>query len=295
MPALLQIDSSARLRGSTSRTLTALFAQSWRAAHPGALWEALDVAAHPLPHFQAVAAPEETVSGDGDEATRTAAICDQVRRATCLVVGVPMYTYTIPSTLKAWLDRLTLLKNFRRAGANAPPLGFKRVVFIIARGGSYAPGAPKAGSDFQTPLLAAICATLGLDGDIHFVHVEMTQAAVDPKLTAFQGLHARSRSQAEARLTALARDLPDPLAPAATAAPPWSAAATPVEEPNMATNVPPPPDARQEPGHSREQVRLAPPKPATSQPAPAAEDQADGSPGQAPGPKAQDGRPSPSR
>lgn len=263
MNTLLQIDSSARLRGSTSRALTALFADAWRAAHPDGTVEHLDLARAPLPHFQAVAAAADLACDDRDEPALTARLNQGMQQASCVVIGAPMYTYTIPTTLKAWLDRISLLRNFSPAPGQPGPLGAKRVVVVTARGGSYAPGAPKAGSDFQTPLLTAVFASLGLAADLHFVHAEMTQAASDPKLERFVGLQQRLRHEAEARLAALARGLTDPLAPGATLAPPWGTAPGAGEGETMASDLPPPPDARREPGHSREQVHLGkrPPSP----------------------------------
>lgn len=205
MSELLHIDSSARREGSSSRALTALFATAWRERHPGAPVHTLDVTRPPLPHLSDVRTHYRLdEDGDRDDPQSMYQINLRARSATHWVIGAPMYNYTVPSTLKAWLDRIAILPNFADRQTGAPPLGDKVIVVVTARGGSYAPGTPKAGHDFQTPLMRAVFGALGLAQGLHFVHCEMTLAGQDPKLANFRALGEQSRRDAEARLVELA-------------------------------------------------------------------------------------------
>jgi FMN-dependent NADH-azoreductase len=78
------------------------------------------------------------------------------------------------------------------------------VVVVTARGGSYAPGAPRAHFDFQEPYLRAFFSQLGLERDLTFVHSEFTMAAVVPALAQFKDKAAASREAARHAVQRLA-------------------------------------------------------------------------------------------
>jgi FMN-dependent NADH-azoreductase len=212
MSHLLHLDSSARQIGSSSRALTQFFVDAWRRHHPDGEVTRLDLAADPIDHLGDVRSHYALdQDADRDDPHSMYQLNLSMRRASHLIVGAPMYTYTIPTTLKAWLDRIAILPNFADRQTGAPPLGSKLIVVVTARGGSDAPGTPKAPHDFQTPLLRAVFGALGLGQGLHFVNCEMTLAASDPKLHQFKELGERSLRDAEARLLELA-EMPAPLA-----------------------------------------------------------------------------------
>ncbi|MFI9329460.1 FMN-dependent NADH-azoreductase [Kitasatospora sp. NPDC052868] len=209
-PALLHIDASIRASGSVSRELSARFAAQWRRHHPGAGHTYRDLAADPVPHLTH-AVREAMLDPDGDhgeppqERALTEALTAEVRAATTVVIGAPMYNYAIPSTLKAWLDRLVTPAHMVAPGAGPGPLGGASVVVVTARGGSYAPGTPREGWDHQEPYLRAVLGSIGLAGDLAFVHAELTTARTVPAMAALRPLAEKSLAVAYEAVDRLAR------------------------------------------------------------------------------------------
>ncbi|WP_174315835.1 NAD(P)H-dependent oxidoreductase, partial [Streptomyces sp. CB01881] len=118
---------------------------------------------------------------------------------------VPMYNYSIPSTVKAWLDRLVTPVHMVAPGGGPGPLSGKSVVVVSARGGSYAPGTPREGWDHQEPYLRSVLGSVGLADDLGFVHAELTMAGVVPQMAALRPLAEKSLASAYETLDALAR------------------------------------------------------------------------------------------
>lgn len=112
MPHLLQIDSSADLRHSESRAHTRLFAEAWRARGAEYTVSHRDLHVHPLPHLEDAALHWSTdMRREGDRVSRGAEllqdeIVDELLAADAVVIGAPLYNYSLPSTLKAWIDRI---------------------------------------------------------------------------------------------------------------------------------------------------------------------------------------------
>ena len=128
----------------------------------------------------------------------------EVLAADVLLLGVPMYNYTIPSTLKSWLDHI-LVPEFRADAATGTGLlAGKRVHVVATRGGSYAPGTPRETWDHQEPLLRQYFIGLGLEGTTTFVQAEMTLSYVKDELRQFQHIADSSREQAYKALHELA-------------------------------------------------------------------------------------------
>src|ERR1700732_2083466 len=93
--------------------------------------------------------------------------------ADIVVIGAPMYNFTIPSQLKAWIDRILVGgKTFRYTEAGPQGLaGGKSVIIASSRGGLYAPGMPFAANDFQEPYLRAVFRFIGIE-DIEIIRAE---------------------------------------------------------------------------------------------------------------------------
>jgi len=89
------------------------------------------------------------------------------------VLAVPMYNFSIPSTLKAWIDHVARRGRTFSYTENGPEglLKDKKVFVLVARGGVYSNGAPAAPFDFQEPYLRTVLGFLGLT-DVTFVHLE---------------------------------------------------------------------------------------------------------------------------
>jgi FMN-dependent NADH-azoreductase len=183
MTNLLHIDSSIRREGSVTREITGAFADVWRSSNPGGGYTYRDLNADPVPHV------------DGAEHGVTADLVAEVRAADVILIGAPMYNFSIPSTLKAWIDHFATSEFFPREDGTFE-LGGKRVVVVTARGGSYKPGTPREGFDFQEPYLRAVFSMIGLDHELEFVHAELTLADVNPQLHQFRELAVESLADA---------------------------------------------------------------------------------------------------
>lgn len=162
---LLHLDSSALTDHSVTRQLSAAIVAQWREAQPGLQVEYLDLDRNPPPHFTG----RSLAKTDTVETTQADRIMEQFLAADIVVIGAPMYNLTIPSTLKAWIDRIAVAgKTFRYTENGSEGLARgKRVVIASGRGGVYSGKA----SDFQEPYLRHVFAFLGIE-EVAFVRAE---------------------------------------------------------------------------------------------------------------------------
>jgi FMN-dependent NADH-azoreductase len=175
---LLRIDSSAR-RNSVSRQLTERFVEAWKKENPSGEVIHRDLATTSLP----LITDEWTLAAHSDPATLTPAqretlsvsdaLIEELLAADTVVIGAPMYNFTLSAPLKAWLDQAVRAGRTVLWGPNGPQgaLKGKKVVVLTSRGGSYRPGSPTAHYDYQEPYLRHILAFIGLT-DVTFIHAE---------------------------------------------------------------------------------------------------------------------------
>ncbi|WP_327147728.1 FMN-dependent NADH-azoreductase [Nocardia sp. NBC_01329] len=200
MPTLLHLDASARTH-SISRAVSAAFAESWRVDHPGAGYVYRDLAADPVPFIDAgwteicdAALAAGTTDPDHFAAlVRTPAqaaswrivepLLTELLAADIVLIGTPMYNYSVPAALKAWLDQVT----FPRIS-----LAPRRFVVATARGGAYSPGTPKAAYDYQERYLRDFFAGHFTVTDTVFINTELANSRQDPALAALRGRHDAS-------------------------------------------------------------------------------------------------------
>lgn len=107
-------------------------------------------------------------------AKRGEAYIEDVEAADAIVIAAPMYNFSIPSTLKAWLDHITQAGRTFRYTAEGRPEGLlkdKKVYVVASRGGVYTGDSPVKTMDFQEPYLRHMLGFIGLT-DVSFVHVE---------------------------------------------------------------------------------------------------------------------------
>ena len=166
---ILQIISSARGAESYSTRLSQGIIDKLLVAQPGSTVVVRNVATHPFPHLeeahlQAYFAPAEGRSPEQQEAVRHSdeAIA-QIMAADVLVIGVPFYNFTIPSSLKSWLDHLTragVTFRYTAAGPEGLITG-KKVYLAVASGGIYSEG-PQQAYDFAAPYLRFMLGFLGM-------------------------------------------------------------------------------------------------------------------------------------
>jgi len=110
----------------------------------------------------------DTISHLGSQnlgAAEGAEILQEFLDADVIVIGAPMYNFSIPSQLKAWIDRIMVAgKTFHYTATGPEGLaGGRKVIIASARGGLYAPDTPQAGNDFHEPYLRAVFRFIGID------------------------------------------------------------------------------------------------------------------------------------
>ena len=182
---LLHVDSSVLGDHSASRAMSAAIVARLRSEHPGVDVTYRDLAAQTLPHFTPVLAEGHPC------VSRNAEILDEFLAADTVVVGAPMYNFTIPTQLKAWLDRiLTAGKTFRYT-ENGPQglAGGKRVIVASSRGGVYSEG-PAMAADFQEPYLRQVFGFIGIH-DVEFVRAEGLNLGAAQRAAALAKAHTR--------------------------------------------------------------------------------------------------------
>lgn len=163
---LLHIDSSVLGENSASRSLTAAIVARLRVEHPGMEITRRDLAAQTLPHFTPVLAEgHPCVARNGE-------ILDEFLAANIVVIGAPMYNFSIPTQLKTWIDRIQIAGKTFRYTENGPEglAGPKRVIIASSRGGIYSEG-PATAVDFQETYLRHVLGFIGI-GDVEIVRAE---------------------------------------------------------------------------------------------------------------------------
>ncbi|MGW2633547.1 FMN-dependent NADH-azoreductase [Streptomyces chattanoogensis] len=210
MATLLHIDSSLFPEGgSASRSVTAAFRKTWEEQHPDGTVVYRDLSADPLPHLDGVAASAAFSDPATHSPEQQAAfalrveLAEELERADAVLIGAPMYNFTIPSTLKAWLDQVIIMG--RTAGAEPSAKGTPAIV-VASRGGSYAPGTPREGMEYVLNYLeAALGGGLGLEVD--FIVPELTMAPANPAMADLIPKFEASRDQALEDAAAKAKSL----------------------------------------------------------------------------------------
>lgn len=174
---LLHIDSGILGEHSVSRRLTAAVVAQWTADVPDLDVTYRDLAAEPLDHLSGAV----VASGFADGA----AALEEFLAADVIVVGAPMYNFTIPSQLKAWIDRLAVQgKTFRYTESGPVGLaGGKTLIVVSTRGGFYGADTPLAGLDHQETYLRTVFGFLGIT-DIRFLRAEGVAISPDHKTAA---------------------------------------------------------------------------------------------------------------
>ena len=164
-------------------------------AKPGATVVQRDLGAAPIPHLTTsnLAGVRGVPATDAELAAR--ALSDQLiaelRAADTIVIGAPMYNFSIPTGLRAWFDyvlRAGETFSYSEAGPKGL-LGGKRVIVIELRGGLYSEG-PAQTIDFQEPYLRHLLGFMGL-ADVAFIHAEKIGFGPDAREAALIGAKAK--------------------------------------------------------------------------------------------------------
>lgn len=172
---ILQINASIRAADANSTRVARQIVERLQAANPAATLDVLDLGANPPAVLDGAALAALFTPADqrsAEQAARVAsddALIAQVQAADVLVLGVPMYNFTIPVQLKSWFDAIARNGVTFRYTANGPEglLKGKTAYVALARGGRYRDTA----LDSQVPLIRTFLGFLGIT-DVHFIYAE---------------------------------------------------------------------------------------------------------------------------
>lgn len=210
MPTLLHIDSSLNGATSVSREVAHTFRETWEAENPGGTVVYRDLNAEPLPHLDAVSyysastAAEERTPEQQQAYELRDKLASELESADAVLLGAPLYNYSIPSTLKSWLDHVII--RGRTSGVEQTTVAGKPTFVVSSRGGSYAPGTPMEGNDFAHPYLNWVLAG-SMKLDVTFIIPELTLAPVTPGMEQLVDKAHASRAQAHEQARQCAKAL----------------------------------------------------------------------------------------
>ena len=193
MTTLLQINTSLFGENGNSSQLTRRFIDVWQAAHPEGRVIVRDLTRDSLPHLDAERIQALFSKPEGRKREQQAivdvsdALIAELKAADVVVIGLPLYNFGIPSTLKAYFDHIARAGVSFRYTAQGPEglIGDRKVYVLAARGGFYQ-GTP---ADTQTPFVTNFLNLLGIK-DIEFVYAEGLNVSSEAKARAMQNAGA---------------------------------------------------------------------------------------------------------
>jgi FMN-dependent NADH-azoreductase len=149
---ILHIDASINGENSASRAISRSIVDQLTIEHGGASVVYRDLAAAPLPHLTLAAFADTSV-------------LDEFMSADTVVIGAPMYNFTLPTQLKTWIDRIVIAGTTFRYTANGPEglATGKRVIVALARGGFYNAGSPASALEHLETYLRGIFNFIGIE------------------------------------------------------------------------------------------------------------------------------------
>jgi FMN-dependent NADH-azoreductase len=166
MPTLLSIEVSPRGEHSTSRKLASVFTEGWRASHPGGSVITRDLMKTNLPFVDlpwigGAFTPPEQHSPESKAAIKISdELVAELKAANQIVLATPMYNFSIPAVLKAYIDHIV------RVGVtvqdNVGLLTGKKATIIMATGGDFSPGSPVEGYNLASGYLRQVLGFIGI-------------------------------------------------------------------------------------------------------------------------------------
>jgi len=166
---ILHLDSSILGAASVSRSLSSSIVARLVTLHPGSNVIYRDLASDPALHLSSehLAAWQGAGAKDGllrEDLFKGNAYLEELQESQIVVIGTPMYNLTIPTPLKAWIDRIALVGKTFHYTANGPEglLKNKQAYIVSSRGGIYSPGSPAAPLEHQESYLIGLLGFLGI-------------------------------------------------------------------------------------------------------------------------------------
>jgi FMN-dependent NADH-azoreductase len=178
MQKILLIQSSPRGANSFSSKLSMAIVESLKTKNLDSTVTTRDLTAHPVPHLEethlaAFFSPPETHTTESKKAIHhSEESIAELMNADVIVIGVPMYNFSIPSVLKAWIDHICRAGHTFKYSSSGPEglVKGKKVYLAVATGGVYSEG-PMKSFDFTEPYLKSVLGFLGMT-DVTTVRVE---------------------------------------------------------------------------------------------------------------------------
>lgn len=186
---ILHVDSSITGQNSISRALSLAIVERLLAGNAAATVVRRDLAADPLPYYDAQriaeGVQEAPSEGDGEPAHLGASVVEEFMSADVIVVGTPMYNFGIPAQLKTWIDYLAVAGVTFTYTATGPEglAGGRRVILASARGGIYVEGTPQAAVEHQESYLKAVFNFFGIE-EVEVIRAEGVRMGPDAQSAA---------------------------------------------------------------------------------------------------------------
>jgi len=205
MRKLLHIDSSILGTNSVSRQLTAQIVASWRAAHPATDVSYLDLAVNTPSHLSAESLGFRLPAGAADlsdvqqrENAVSEALVSQFLAVDVVVIGAPLYNFSIPTQLKAWIDRVAQVGRTFKYTEKGPVglAGGKTVIVASTRGGVYSTSDAGNAMEHQESYLKTVFGFLGVT-DVRFVRAEGLAMGEAAKTAALAGAEVELLAQTQ--------------------------------------------------------------------------------------------------
>ena len=194
MPTLLHISVSPRGSHSISRQLSDAAVAAWKERNPGGRVIERDLAKTHLTFVDlnwiagAYAPPEQHTESHKKALALSDELVSELVEADEIILGTPMYNFAIPAALKAWVDHVVRAgKTFRYTAAGGPEGLFagknKKLLAIVASGGSYVEGSTLTALDHEVPYLRLIFGFIGIT-DIRFIQAGGTAGVAQGRVSA---------------------------------------------------------------------------------------------------------------
>lgn len=189
MTTLLKINTSLFAEAGQSSRLADHFVETWKQRHPEGRVQVRDLGSHPLPHLNAervgaFATPAEKRTPEQQViVAESDALIAELKSADVVVLGLPMYNFGVPSTLKSYFDHIARAGVSFRYTATGPEglLGDRKIYVVAARGGIYQ-GLPQ---DTQTDFVRHFLAFVGIR-DVEFIYAEGLNMGPEPSRKAIE-------------------------------------------------------------------------------------------------------------
>lgn len=211
MPHLLHIDSSAS-PSSTSRELAGAFRTVWAQENPQGTVTYRDLNAEPVPHLTTAGVsagylPAEAHSQELRDATRLRdELVEELLAADTVLVSTPMYNWSVPSTLKAWIDQVVVSDRTITFDGSPGPLAGRAATIVASYGGGYMPGTPREGADHCSPYLQTVFG-MGFGMEVEVITAQLGFAFRVPAMADLREIAEQSRAAAFTAVERRARQL----------------------------------------------------------------------------------------